>query len=85
MLALARHPAVAEYDLSSLNWLACGAAPLGADLQRECMARLGIPVVQGFGMTEAVATIAADRIDTAVVAGLVRAAAARRAGAGSTR
>jgi len=69
VLALARHPAVAEYDLSSLNWLACGAAPLGADLQRECMARLGIPVVQGFGMTEAVATIAADRIDTPVTAG----------------
>jgi acyl-CoA synthetase (AMP-forming)/AMP-acid ligase II len=69
VLALARHPAVADYDLSSLNWLACGAAPLGADLQRECMALLGIPVVQGFGMTEAVATIAADRIDTDVVAG----------------
>jgi acyl-CoA synthetase (AMP-forming)/AMP-acid ligase II len=69
VLALARHPAVAEYDLSSLSWLACGAAPLAADLQRECMARLGIPVVQGFGMTEAVATIAADRIDTEVVAG----------------
>jgi len=72
VLALARHPAVADYDLSSLDWLACGAAPLGADLQRECMARLGIPVVQGFGMTEAVATIAADRADrgvTAVTAG----------------
>jgi acyl-CoA synthetase (AMP-forming)/AMP-acid ligase II len=69
VLALARHPAVADYDLSSLAWLACGAAPLGADLQRECMARLGIPVVQGFGMTEAVATIAADRIDTPVAAG----------------
>jgi acyl-CoA synthetase (AMP-forming)/AMP-acid ligase II len=69
VLALARHPAVADYDLSSLNWLACGAAPLSADLQRECMARLGIPVVQGFGMTEAVATIAADRIDTPVIAG----------------
>ena len=69
VLALARHPAVADYDLSSLVWLACGAAPLGADLQRECIARLGIPVVQGFGMTEAVATIAADPIDTDVVAG----------------
>ena len=69
VLALARHPAVAEYDLSSLSWLACGAAPLAADLQRECMARLGIPVAQGFGMTEAVATIAADRIDTALVPG----------------
>lgn len=69
VLMLARHPAVADYDLSSLNWLACGAAPLGAELQRECMTRLGIPVVQGFGMTEAVATIAADRIDTPVTAG----------------
>ncbi len=69
ILALARHPAVAHYDLSSLRWVACGAAPLGADLQRECMGRLGVPVPQGFGMTEAVATIAADPIHSAVVPG----------------
>ncbi len=69
ILALARHPAVADHDLSSLDWIACGAAPLDADLQRECADRLGVPIVQGFGMTEAVATIAANPVDAAVVAG----------------
>jgi acyl-CoA synthetase (AMP-forming)/AMP-acid ligase II len=36
MLALARHPAVDQYDLSSLEWLGCGAAPLSAELQQAC-------------------------------------------------
>jgi acyl-CoA synthetase (AMP-forming)/AMP-acid ligase II len=57
VLAMARHPAVARYDLSSLRVLGCGAAPLGADLQQECAARIGCPVGQGYGMTEAVAAI----------------------------
>ena len=69
ILALARHPAVADYDLSSLHWLGCGAAPLAAELQNECMARIGVPVVQGFGMTEAVATIALNAIGTPLVPG----------------
>ena len=39
--ALARHPAVDHYDLSSLQWLGCGAAPLGAELQLACAQRIG--------------------------------------------
>ena len=66
VLALAKHPAVDRYDLSSLRWLACGAAPLGAELQQECARRLGCPVVQGYGMTELTACIAVWPVDLPV-------------------
>ncbi len=52
MLALAKHPIVANYDLSSLECVFSGAAPLGAELAQEASARLGCEVVQGYGMTE---------------------------------
>lgn len=57
-LALARHPMVENYDLSSLRFLGCGAAPLSAELEQECADRLGCPVQQGYGMTESTAGIA---------------------------
>ena len=53
ILALAKSPAVEAYDLSSLGLIFSGAAPLGESLARECSARLGCDVVQGYGMTEA--------------------------------
>jgi acyl-CoA synthetase (AMP-forming)/AMP-acid ligase II len=62
-LAMARHPAVDRFDLSSLRLVGCGAAPLSADLQQECAARVGAPVGQGYGMTGAVAAI--TLVDTA--------------------
>ncbi|MCX4990205.1 MULTISPECIES: 4-coumarate--CoA ligase family protein [unclassified Streptomyces] len=53
VLALAKHPAVAEYDLSSLEYIICSAAPLDASLAAACSARLGLPPVgQAYGMTE---------------------------------
>ncbi len=52
ILALAKHPLVAKFDLSSLEWLLSGAAPLSADLQQACATRLSCVVVQGWGMTE---------------------------------
>jgi 4-coumarate--CoA ligase len=52
VLALAKHPLVDQYDLSSLTWIMSGAAPLGADLAEEAAARVGAAVVQGYGMTE---------------------------------
>ena len=67
--ALAKHPAVDDYDLSSLDWLGCGAAPLSAQAQQACMARLGCPVGQGYGMTEATAGIALWPHGTPVVPG----------------
>jgi acyl-CoA synthetase (AMP-forming)/AMP-acid ligase II len=52
ILALAKHPAVDGYDLSSLKTIFSGAAPLGADLAEACASRLGCKVMQGYGLTE---------------------------------
>ena len=52
VVALAKHPIVDNYDLSSLRWILSGAAPLSAELAIECGDRLGCEVVQGYGMTE---------------------------------
>ncbi|MFF4547280.1 4-coumarate--CoA ligase family protein [Streptomyces sp. NPDC001435] len=53
VLALAKHPAVARYDLSSLRYIISAAAPLDAQLAAACSERLGLPPVgQAYGMTE---------------------------------
>ena len=52
VLALAKHPAVDKYDLSSLSDMLSGAAPLPEPVSRACAARTGIVVRQGYGMTE---------------------------------
>jgi acyl-CoA synthetase (AMP-forming)/AMP-acid ligase II len=53
VLALVKQPAVAQFDLSSVRMVFSGAAPLGEDIARELSTKLGCPVVQGYGMTEA--------------------------------
>ena len=50
--ALARHPLIDRYDLSSLRLVLIGAAPCPTEIERECGARLGCAVGQSFGMTE---------------------------------
>ena len=57
VLALAKHPLVAQYDLSSLSVVGSGAAPLGDALQQAASERIKVPVRQGYGMTEAVITV----------------------------
>jgi acyl-CoA synthetase (AMP-forming)/AMP-acid ligase II len=58
VLALAKHPAVDQFDLSSLRSVTSGAAPLDADLAQAAQDRLrkgssdGVTVAQGYGMTE---------------------------------
>lgn len=52
VLALAKHPLVDSYDLSSLQCIMSGAAPLGADVQDACSKRLKCIVKQAWGMTE---------------------------------
>lgn len=52
VLALAKHPVVAQYDLSSLRLIFSGAAPLSADVQNAAAQRLETHVVQGYGLTE---------------------------------
>ncbi|RAJ67046.1 acyl-CoA synthetase (AMP-forming)/AMP-acid ligase II [Streptomyces sp. Amel2xB2] len=53
VLALAKHPDVDKYDLSSLEFVLSAAAPLDAELAAACGERLNVPVVkQAYGMTE---------------------------------
>jgi acyl-CoA synthetase (AMP-forming)/AMP-acid ligase II len=52
VLALAKHPLVDKYDLSSLQSVFSGAAPMDASLERACNERLGCDVMQGWGLTE---------------------------------
>jgi acyl-CoA synthetase (AMP-forming)/AMP-acid ligase II len=52
VLALAKHPLVDEYDLSSLEYMNSGAAPLSAELEVACGQRLGCHMTQGYGLTE---------------------------------
>lgn len=52
ILAFGKHPSVDNYDLSSLKILHSGAAPLTRELTEAVFQRLGIPVKQGFGLSE---------------------------------
>ncbi|MDI3386454.1 4-coumarate--CoA ligase family protein [Streptomyces sp. B-S-A8] len=53
VLALAKHPKVDAYDLSSVKLVLSAAAPLDAELAAACARRLGLPaVIQAYGMTE---------------------------------
>jgi len=53
VVGLVKHPAVAQFDLSSVRLVFSGAAPLGEEMARKLSRKLGCPVVQGYGMTEA--------------------------------
>lgn len=54
-VALAKHPAVKTFDLSSIETMGCGSAPLGRDVSAQ-VERLWpqgkLNMKQGWGMTE---------------------------------
>jgi acyl-CoA synthetase (AMP-forming)/AMP-acid ligase II len=52
VIALAKHPMVDDYDLSSLVQVGSGAAPLSADIEQLAAMRTGAEVIQGYGLTE---------------------------------
>jgi acyl-CoA synthetase (AMP-forming)/AMP-acid ligase II len=52
VLALAKDPLVDEFDVSSLQFMLSGAAPLSAELEVACRQRLGCRMEQGYGLTE---------------------------------
>jgi acyl-CoA synthetase (AMP-forming)/AMP-acid ligase II len=58
---LVHDPRVANYDLSSLKRVNCGAAPLGKGPQQQAAVRLRCIVSQGFGMTESSGAISLTR------------------------
>lgn len=51
-LALAKHPLIDDFDLSSVDQVFSGAAPMGAELSDAVSKRLNCELLQGFGMTE---------------------------------
>jgi acyl-CoA synthetase (AMP-forming)/AMP-acid ligase II len=51
-VALAKHPIVESYDVSCIENVLSGAAPLDAELGHAVAKRLGCQVRQGYGMTE---------------------------------
>jgi acyl-CoA synthetase (AMP-forming)/AMP-acid ligase II len=51
-VALAKHPMVEQYDLSCVDTIFSGAAPLDGELGNAVGKRLGCKVRQGYGMTE---------------------------------
>jgi acyl-CoA synthetase (AMP-forming)/AMP-acid ligase II len=71
MNALARHPAVGAHDLSAVELVVSGGAPLGADVQRAVGERLGAATRQGWGLTETGATATAPDRERAVTPGSV--------------
>ena len=52
VLALAKHPAVDQYDLSTLNDVMSGAAPLPESVAATCASRNNVIVRQAYGLTE---------------------------------
>ena len=52
VLGLTQYPGIKNYDLSALRLCFAGAAPLSAELQDKLQTVLGIPTVQGYGLTE---------------------------------
>lgn len=52
LIMLSKRPETANYDISSVKHILCGAAPLSKTLQNDITKRFGARVTQGWGMTE---------------------------------
>ncbi|KNA04385.1 hypothetical protein SOVF_200300 [Spinacia oleracea] len=53
VVALEKSELTQKYDLSSLEYLGCGGAPLGKEVAQRCKARFpNVEIGQGYGMTE---------------------------------
>ena len=50
---LLNSPGIERFDLSSLKWAKAGAMPVPAELKRRWDEKTGIPLVLGYGLTEA--------------------------------
>ncbi|KAI9713964.1 MAG: hypothetical protein M1820_000694 [Bogoriella megaspora] len=52
LVMLNKRPETKKYNLSSIQEILCGAAPLRAELQNDIARRFGLTTIQGWGMTE---------------------------------
>jgi acyl-CoA synthetase (AMP-forming)/AMP-acid ligase II len=64
VLGLVKSPLVDKYDLSSLELIFSGAAPLDLELAAACEKRIGCRVRQGYGMTETGPPICGHPLDS---------------------
>jgi long-chain acyl-CoA synthetase len=55
-IQMLNHPDLDKYDLSSLKGCGCGAAPLLIEVAEAWKKKIGIDIVEGWGMTETAAT-----------------------------
>ncbi len=56
-----------KHDLSSVRFFFSGAAPLAPDPARRLVARVGIPIIQGYGLTETSPVTHANPFEAAVI------------------
>ena len=66
-LGLTQYPGVAARDLSALRVGFFGAAPLSAEMQARVQDALGVPIIQGYGMTEASPVTHADFMEAHLI------------------
>lgn len=52
LVMLSKRPETANYDISSVTDVLCGAAPLSKELQNDVSKRFNLQINQGWGMTE---------------------------------
>jgi len=60
-LILMNHPSIGKYDLSSWNRCVVGAAPVPDELYRSFQSKLGVEMVEAYGLTESCSGVACTR------------------------
>ena len=63
LLALLSRPDLQDRDLSCLRWMSCGAAPMALATAHRVTEITGVPVRQGYGMTETAGIASANPLD----------------------
>ncbi len=53
LIALANYPDLEKFNLTSVRFMMSGAAPLAPEVAKRVIARTGLPIRQGYGLTEA--------------------------------
>ncbi|WP_150300817.1 class I adenylate-forming enzyme family protein [Pseudomonas profundi] len=69
--ALVADPVTAQYDLSSLEIVGSGSAPLPVSLVSAFKARFGADIYEGYGLSEAAPTVSAHRVGEVLKPGSV--------------